>query len=47
MPVILTGIGGPSEPDDRAWCRMLEFGISLIYEPLTMLRRRSGETMHS
>ncbi|TCD58098.1 N-acetylmuramoyl-L-alanine amidase [Synechococcus sp. BS55D] len=45
-PVILTGIVRPSEAGDRAWCRVLEFaeefGISVRYEPFTLLERRGG-----
>ena len=45
-PVILTGIVRPSEAGDRAWCRVLEFaeefGISVGYEPFTLLERRGG-----
>ena len=45
-PVILTGIVRPSGAGDRAWCRVLEFaeefGISVIYEPFTLLKRRGG-----
>ena len=45
-PVILTGIVRPSEAGDRAWCRVLEFaeefGISVGFEPFTLLERRGG-----
>ena len=45
-PVILTGIVRPSESGDRAWCRVLEFaeefGISIHYNPFTLLERRGG-----
>ena len=45
-PVILTGIVRPSGSGDRAWCRVLEFaeefGISVMYEPFTLLERRGG-----
>ena len=45
-PVILTGIVRPSAQGDRAWCRVLEFaeefGISVRYEPFTLLERRGG-----
>jgi hypothetical protein len=45
-PVILTGIVRPSDAGDRAWCRVLEFaeefGISVRYDPFTLLKRRGG-----
>ena len=41
-PVILRGI----LRDNRAWCRVLEFaeefGISVSFEPFTLLERRGG-----
>lgn len=41
-PVILRGI----LRGDRAWCRVLEFaeelGISVTFEPFTLLERRGG-----
>ena len=45
-PVILTGIVRSSGAGERAWCRVMEFaeefGISVMYEPLTLLERRGG-----
>ena len=46
VTVILTVIVRPSEASDQAWCRVLEFaeefGISVMYEPFTLLERRGG-----
>ena len=46
VTVILTVIVRPFEAGDRAWCRVLgfaeEFGISVMYEPFTLLERRGG-----
>ena len=41
-PVILTGILRPGPSGYRAWCRVVEFGISVSYEPLVLGERRGG-----
>ena len=41
-PVILAGIIWPVASGDCAWCRAVEFGISVGYDPLVLGERRGG-----
>ena len=41
-PVALTGIVRTGASGDRAWCRRVEFEISVTYDPLVLAERRGG-----